>query len=280
MLGDELRRLVFRCLCFVALCGSAAGCGDDAGSDGTDPSDASPGIDSSSAEDSSLAPDGDAKDAPSDGDAEDASTTDTSPADTGNGDTGTDAAGSDAGGSDAGGGDSGGGDAASDGGCPSGQKLCAGSCVTIGPENGCEASSCEPCMFQLASALCKAGACGIAQCDVPNFNDWNNILADGCEGTCYPGDDSHCKIWGGTGTASCTVNYLCACEGTECLWGERCKTTGSTFVCSCNGGAACSAGQHCCPSGGCVDQTSDAMNCGGCGMKCGTGKSCVAGVCL
>lgn len=212
--------------------------------------DASPGIDSSAAADSSLTPDGDADDT-------DTASVDGTPAETGDAGTG------------------------SDGGCPSGQKFCAGSCVTVGPENGCGASSCEPCMLPLAIAECQAGACNIAMCTDSHFNDYNNIDADGCEATCFPGDDSAlCKISGGTGTASCTVKYLCACEGAECRWGERCKSTGSTFVCSCNGGAACSAGQKCCPTGGCVDQTSDAMNCGGCGLKCGTGKSCIAGVCV
>lgn len=49
---------------------------------------------------------------------------------------------------------------------------------------------------------------------------------------------------------------------------------------SCESDAACEGGQTCC-GGECVDLSSDAMNCGACGIACGEGEKCsAAGYCI
>jgi hypothetical protein len=46
-----------------------------------------------------------------------------------------------------------------------------------------------------------------------------------------------------------------------------------------NGGAGCADGQANCGAG-CIDITSDARNCGGCGVACAASENCYGGVCL
>jgi len=107
-------------------------------------------------------------------------------------------------------------------------------------------------------------------------------IADGCTaGQCS------CR-----GALECRADQKC-CEGIGCRnvktdpsncgeCGKQCFI-GETCVdgeCGCGTGPGCAENEACC-SGVCTDITSDAMNCGGCGMVCqDNGPDCVARQCM
>ena len=97
----------------------------------------------------------------------------------------------------------------------------------------------------------------------------------------------------------CGVGYACGaglcgdvneCEAPEpaCGANAACSNTPGAFSCAClNGyegdGRVCTLIPTCtglvCDTG-CVQPAEDVENCGACGIQCGTGQACVAGVCL
>lgn len=140
------------------------------------------------------------------------------------------------------------------------------------PANGCETSvetltDCGGCgvSCELANAIeeCDAGRCGLVSC-LPGWDDCDGVESNGCETSIETVDD-------------------CGSCGNTC--------TGISFRC-----AVTAAGASCvdiCPAGAtacgnlCVNTTSNAQNCGGCGRACSApnaagscvGSSCRIGAC-
>ena len=99
---------------------------------------------------------------------------------------------------------------------------------------------------------------------------------------------------GATLGAVCIVLALTGCEtggesqettpgcnkNADCVEGGVCQD--GTCVGDCSTGQPCAAGQSCCDRG-CVDTTTDASSCGGCGLSCSTNNipapTCVEGAC-
>lgn len=96
----------------------------------------------------------------------------------------------------------------------------------------------------------------------PDFADCDGMSANGCEiGTAT--DPLHC---GNCATACSAPNGTPGCSASACT------------VLACNANFANCDGMA---ANGCeVDMTTDASNCGGCGIACGAGRQCLGGVCL
>ncbi|HNS96128.1 MAG TPA: MXAN_6577-like cysteine-rich protein [Polyangiaceae bacterium] len=127
-------------------------------------------------------------------------------------------------------------------GCPEGQEMCAGKCVTLATDPyhcGSCGKSCGPGM------ACSSGVCG-ASCQ-PDMSV--------CMGKCvdYQTDSLNCG----------------AC-GHQCESGTRC----SSGIC----GPTCQPHMSLC-MGKCVDYQTDSLNCGACGNQCGSGMTCSYGIC-
>jgi len=134
-------------------------------------------------------------------------------------------------------------------GCPDGRKSCGGACVSLDdPSTGCGAPSCAPCAIPHGTAKCAGGACATAECEAGRA-DCNGNASDGCE-VDVTTDPKHC----GACTTACGASQVCGPNG--------CASTcpGSLVACS----------------GGCVDLTSNADNCGTCGNKCSAPANGVA----
>ena len=123
--------------------------------------------------------------------------------------------------------------------------------------------------------------CGLG-CDMDRASRCGAPAAGGAA-QCLCGNTSQCPV--GQACVQRAGNYLCAdlrfdrdnCGevGRVCAEGESC-TNG---MCGCGAGPACAAGQACCGSA-CIDTSSDAMNCGGCGTVCGpNAPNCNSGSC-
>jgi hypothetical protein len=96
-----------------------------------------------------------------------------------------------------------------DGGCPSGQKYCAGNCVPVSdPAYGCKTSTCDPCRTDNGIPRCDGSECvwdtclygfGCEKCTAKVLIDENNCGYCGHEcrsGECAAGD---CVPVGGAG---------------------------------------------------------------------------------
>jgi len=155
----------------------------------------------------------------------------------------------------------------------------------------------------VASKSCAGGVCdstcdiGFANCSMPAAPGADNgcelnVLQDDlncggcgndCSGTldCDRGNLAQkycgCSVNNECGQGgSCGAGGVCSCNGTTCAAGENC----GGGVCQCNGGASCGAGMLCCQMpAGCVDPTTDPMNCGACGRACADGFTCAASSC-
>ena len=121
-----------------------------------------------------------------------------------------------------------------------------------------------PCRRPNASARCTAGGCTIGGCNA-GFATCDGNDGNGCE-IDTRSDPRHC---GGCGIVcgageTCSMGR-CACAGTQGTMG---------------GGEVCTGARGtCCPSVGCVDDSVDNGNCGGCGILCGPSETCSAGRC-
>ena len=198
--------------------------------------------------------------------------------------------------------------------CPVGQTLCNGACVDLQTDvNNC--GSCGgKCAFPNASAVCSSGTCTFSSCNA-GFGNCDRIASDGCEAN-FETDVNNC---GGCGircgganveSSACSAG---ACTITACNAGfgncdriasDGCEANFETDVNNCGGcgircgganveSSACSAGActiTACNAGfgncdriasdGCeANFETDVNNCGGCGIACVTGQSCVAGAC-
>lgn len=190
---------------------------------------------------------------------------------------------------------------------------CGGSCVNPSQDP----ANCGGCGLVCPSGICVAGAAGLPQYDAivsnclppspPTSSDCSQ--SGGCpkgwsciDDLCLPPDcisAGLCAVDGGNPGVCCTIagqGYCvdvandpnnCGGCGSYCPFGQTC----SHGVCS-GTQAPCSAGNVndacnlavgpldlCCPGEGCVNTLTDPANCGGCGVACGDGGSCAAGVC-
>ncbi|MFO0572041.1 MAG: hypothetical protein U0263_40840 [Polyangiaceae bacterium] len=163
------------------------------------------------------------------------------------------------------------------GGCPSGQKLCAGTCVAKAVDNGCDGADCAPCALSHATATCSAGQCAVGSCN-GGFGDCDQNPSNGCEtslgvsdhcasctdvcsapvgttacvgGACKvtacPSDRADCDGLAGNGCeADLTTSATCASCSTLCAPGLPCtKTPGGNYICACSSDAACLNGGTC-----------------------------------
>ena len=188
-------------------------------------------------------------------------------------------------------------------GCPSATPtLCGGSCVDL-TSNAQHCASCPNACPTIANGqpACANSTCGFT-C---------NSAFHSCGGACYADTDvAHCG--GACATCSAPANGTPACAGGSCTFscnanyspcgaacfnlsndiahcgscGTPCSLPNATA--SCVGGAcnvaACTAGHANCDNvaaNGCETNTTvDNANCGGCGVACAGGKSCVGGSCV
>ena len=128
--------------------------------------------------------------------------------------------------------------------CPTGQSVCAGSCVNTTTDF----RNCGSCGTACTvGQVCTAGQCVTTSCPAGQGL---------CAGTCMniTTDPQNCGSCG----------HICA-TGQACTAGQ-CMTT------------SCPAGQGLC-AGGCVNITTDPQNCGRCGNICAIGQACTAGQC-
>ena len=161
----------------------------------------------------------------------------------------------------------------------------------------------DVCTVTNGTGVCTNGQCLVATCNA-GFADCNGNRADGCE-TNTLSDAQNC----GACLHSCAAGQTCVngvCTTTSCPPGQvlcngLCITANSITNCggcgivctfpnataacvngvcaiaTCNPGFANCDGQV---ANGCEINTNvDARNCGGCGIVCPTGQSCIGGVC-
>ena len=146
-------------------------------------------------------------------------------------------------------------------GCPSGQQMCFGSCVSLtDPLYGCGTPTCTPCPSSHSSMACAGGLCVVKSCD-PGYADCNAKATDGCE----------TDLSKATSCGKC--NAACAAAA------PLCAPTGTTFGCTngCTPAAPLNCGAEC------ADPMTSTNHCGNCSTKCpavmdGT-EACTAGVC-
>ncbi len=201
--------------------------------------------------------------------------------------------------------------------CTAGSANCDGSeadgCEVTPATDVANCGTCgNACSFAHAGAACANGACSMGAC-AAGWADCDGNAANGCE-VDLTADPSHC---GSCATACVTANGAAACVHAVCqvascnagfgdcdgLAGNGCEVstatdTGSCGACgavcaarpsataTCLGGTcgfACAPGQADCDgvaANGCeVDLTADGGNCGGCGVVCTQGRTCVSGAC-
>ena len=186
--------------------------------------------------------------------------------------------------------------------CPAGATCVNGACTF--PDAACaNKANGDVCTVTNGTGVCTNGQCLVATCNA-GFADCNGNRADGCE-TNTLSDAQNC----GACLHSCAAGQTCVngvCTTTSCPPGQvlcngLCITANSITNCggcgivctfpnataacvngvcaiaTCNPGFANCDGQV---ANGCEINTNvDARNCGGCGIVCPTGQSCIGGVC-
>jgi hypothetical protein len=144
-----------------------------------------------------------------------------------------------------------------------------------------DAANCGACNKPCKSgAQCEAGACACAPttpndcgatcqqcCNDTQCSDGNSCSADTCSGgVCFFGEE--CATGGsccsGTGCFGC-------CSDDDCLNGKVCSGNQCVTL-------VCTPPKLACNSK-CIDSTTDAANCGGCGNVCGVGRTCSGSAC-
>lgn len=183
-------------------------------------------------------------------------------------------------------------------GCPSGQLDCNGTCVD-GTSNVNNCGSCgNTCTSPGGNTdpVCFNGSCALV-CSA-NYGNCDNWSGNGCEAdlldldACGPNCRTRGDCRANRGDSCSTSGGVahCLCDGARhCNPGESCELINGTDGCRCGGtvnynGTACPTGNHCCVdtfgiTRSCVDVDNDNQNCGGCGVQCPGGTSCVSGQC-
>ncbi len=191
-------------------------------------------------------------------------------------------------------------------GCPAGQQMCFGTCVSLtDPLYGCGNPSCSPCLSGHSAMACQGRKCIVAACD-KGYADCNSTAADGCEtdlskatscGACNAKCGVAAPLCAPNGpnfqcTTGCTASAPLLC-GAECADPNTSPThCGSCTACPVptNGTAACNAAtcSFTCKAGfksctdKCVAQTDPAFcgaACAPCPVPAGGVATCVADTC-
>jgi len=174
--------------------------------------------------------------------------------------------------------------------CPVGQRDCGedGTCDDILAST----SNCGSCGNDCGDQACSEGRC---TCGVVSCGDGEACCSIQSGGetrfTCvaeasFPNNPNHCGGCAGGDGVKCPPNTIC--EGGECA----CGTTGASCADGevCCGGTECKpesdclcggspCGQTCCSST-CTSTDTDPLNCGACGIACGSGQECLFGECV
>ncbi|MBI5534032.1 MAG: hypothetical protein HY898_15025 [Deltaproteobacteria bacterium] len=195
-------------------------------------------------------------------------------------------------------------DGAAPNGCEVSLQTDMGNCGACGRACGTQNVLSRACSSGVCSSTCTLG---FANCSLPATG-----ADDGCELTVSTNSTNcgacanNCTVLGGgfvcggggrpanrcgcNSNGDCDTTYTsgfclstgqCRCSMVNCNYGELCRDNAGPDVCSCNGGAACAAGQTCCQTtpAGCKDLQTDAASCGACGRPCPPGFKCTAGAC-
>ena len=183
--------------------------------------------------------------------------------------------------------------------CPSTQKLCGDTCVSItSPVTGCADTSCTPCSLPNATATCNtSGACAVGACNA-GFEHCTGPTSGGCEtsittatncGSCTNActiADPDCAASGATWmcTSGCSgsnvlCNSACVDESTSTADCGGCTSSSKSYACTApaNGAATCTSGAcgftcnanfTACNGNACDSLTTDTSNCGACNHAC------------
>lgn len=146
-------------------------------------------------------------------------------------------------------------------GCPSGQQMCFGTCVSLtDPLYGCGNPACTPCPSGHSTMGCQGRTCIVTACD-KGYADCNAKPVDGCE------------------TDLSKATSCGACNATCGAAAPLCSPNGATFQCTngCTPIAPVACGAEC------VDPNTSTNHCGGCSTACpvvtnGT-AACAAATC-
>jgi hypothetical protein len=150
--------------------------------------------------------------------------------------------------------------------CSGGQACCAGECSA--PDSARCAGCTEDCAT--TGETCCTGSCVDTAVDELNCGGCGRACGDGqvcCAGACVGSDATHC----GQGCEVCGDNSLC-CE-------RGCVEQNAAHCLTCTDDCRAMGGTCCAESDGCVNLSSDPVNCGACGRTCEPGDVCSEGIC-
>lgn len=138
--------------------------------------------------------------------------------------------------------------------CNVGEACCGYTCV----DTGSSAEHCGACGVSCgASEVCVDGACS---CGGRVCGSGDACCGDACVD--LRADPEHCGACG----VACSVDEVCLVGQCACQ-----AQDGNLEVCG--------DGEACCPGLGCRNTERDPTSCGACGVRCGAGETCDAGLC-